>query len=928
MALSRSLAAILNPDRWRAIEELFDDAVSRPREERAAWIAYSTEGDSELYSEVMSLVASHEAATKKFMSEGIRDALESFHRINSKDYMESALIGPYRLIRELGSGGMGVVFLADRCDDQYTAQVAIKLIRPGMDTEFIVARFRRERQTLARLQHPNIARLLDGGTTDTGLPYFVMEYVDGLSLKDYIERHAVGLRGRIELFRQICSAVDYAHRNFVIHRDIKPGNIVIGDQGQLKLLDFGICKLLQSDLSSQIETRVQLLTPDYASPEQVCGEAVTLSTDIYSLGVVLYELMTHTLPHRFDNLSAKEIRQVISETKIVRPSLAVPEATGAHLLRGDIDIIVMRALEREPELRYQSVAQLAEDLRRHLANEPILARPPTLLYLSRKFIRRHTTLVAATALVMLALSVGLGISIKETRTAHRRLQEVQSLAGKLIFDVHDAIKELPGSTLARALVIQTGMDALDRVSESVKGDVKAEIDLAKSYRRLGDVQGYVLSANLGNIPAAMKSYQKALALLDDALSIRSGSQIAHAEQLMVYERIGRLESASGHARDAVSTIHQGLLLGEDFLAKGDTGFRLSLANLYIESAEAKRSVRDPAGSLQDASRSLQLAEQIRSSDPGYTDVTQTLATTYAAMGMAESSLGHMQEAEAHYRQGASEMEKIVASNPASVTGKRELMLAYGHIADLAGNPAMNNLGDRAGALAGYRRASQIGKELYEADRADQRAAADYAIVLSRLESLMDQEDPAARMSVQQESLRVLDAASGINPQNATLHVYQALELQHLGNSWMTRKNTAAAQDSYRSSIALAERTMHLGDMSAIGIFIASNGRLAESEVALGHRAEAVRSALQALQALPSSQLTPPQRLLLPRAYAVVGRTYVRLAESNMRLPEDRAQARSWLQKTLEAWRAVQGQSTFGEAHRREMQSIEDQLAKL
>ena len=338
----------MTPDRWQAIGELFDQALAAPTGERTALIDRVSGTDEEVRREVRSLLASHNAAPGGFVQKRIHVALESFQR-TSTAASTPARVGPYRLVRELGRGGMGAVFLAERDDDEYRAKVAVKLVRPGMDTEFILSRFRRERQTLARLQHPNISRLLDGGTTDHGLPYIVMEYIDGPWITTYAAQHKLGVEARIRLFLAVCSAVDYAHRNFIVHRDLKPSNILVDAAGVPKLLDFGICKLLVETVTAN-DTVAPLLTPRYASPEQIRGEAATTSSDIYSLGAVLYELLTGISPRRFENLTPLAIQRAL-ESPIVRPSAAVGEhapRAPARRRRGQHPLASSRRRARAP----------------------------------------------------------------------------------------------------------------------------------------------------------------------------------------------------------------------------------------------------------------------------------------------------------------------------------------------------------------------------------------------------------------------------------------------------------------------------------------------------------------------------------------------------------------------------------------------------
>jgi serine/threonine protein kinase len=438
----------MNPQRWQAVGELFDGALAVAAEERQVWIERACEGDDEVRSEVLSLLASYDAKPGGFVQHRIKSALDSFCATNPAA-PPPIRVGPYRFIRELGRGGMGAVFLAERDDKQYHSQVAIKLVRTGMDTEFIFARFRRERQTLARLQHPNIARLLDGGTTENGLPYIVMEYIDGPSLTRYAKQHQLEIPDRLRLFASVCTAVDYAHRNFVIHRDVKPGNILVGSDGIPKLLDFGICKLLQADVLSAADTTPGLHTPDYASPEQMSGKAATPMSDIYSLGVVLYELLTGVIPRDSEGDTPQAMGHTHGARPITLPSAAVRDNLVARQLSGDLDNIVMHALEAEPERRYESAAQLSEDLHRHLSNEPVHARPLTRGYRTLKFIRRNRVRVVAASAVVLALAAGLAVSVHQARLAHTRLREVyQSLVDQQIGDSLTASHDLQAAKQA------------------------------------------------------------------------------------------------------------------------------------------------------------------------------------------------------------------------------------------------------------------------------------------------------------------------------------------------------------------------------------------------------------------------------------------------------------------------------------------------
>jgi eukaryotic-like serine/threonine-protein kinase len=919
----------VNPGRWQAVGELFEQALSLPVGERTACIDRASDGDDDLRGEVNSLLASHKAAPGGFVQEKIKNAVISFHEMRVAEH-QATRIGPYRLIRELGHGGMGTVFLAERDDKQYKATVAIKLVRPGMDTEFILARFRRERQTLARLQHPNIAHLLDGGTTGDGLPYIVMEYVDGQVITQHAQQQKLDITARVILFLSVCSAVDYAHRNFVIHRDLKPGNVLVDSQGVPKLLDFGICKLLCADTLSAVsgeETMPGMMTPNYASPEQIRGEAVTLLSDVYSLGVLLYEMLSDKCPRRFASLTAQGIASGMQK-EIPLASAAVEDEVLARQLSGDLDNILMRALETEPQRRYDSAALFADDLRRYLLHEPVRARPQTRWYRALKFIRRNQGKVTAAAAMFVVLAGTLAVSLREAHIANTRLAQVRGLANKLVFDVHDAVHDLPGATPARQVIVQTAITYLDSVAAAVKGDPQAERELASAYRKLGDVQGNVVGANLGDPAGALVSYHKALVLMENIIRRKPSDAAAQTERLVLFHRIGTIQAYTKKTSDAVQTYQNAIRIGTPLIASADNPFKSALADLYIESCDAKRNMGDNQGSLQDASEALRLYREIEASGTATPAMLQSLATADAAVGMAESKLGRLQDALGHYREGTEQMEKLAASEPHNASLRRDLMLAYGHVADVSGNPNLENLGDQAGALQAYRRAAEIGKALYEADPANEQAGADYGIVLSRVATTMDNSDLKAKAAAHRESLQVLNNVARISPSNLSLQLYLAYGNQQLGDTLKMNRDFAAAEKAYSEAVTIADSARKSGQIGFVTLVVVSNLKLAQNSVARAHRSQALEFARRAFEAsanLPHGAVSP---FMAPRGQGAMGLTYAALVQSPLRQPGDREQALVWLSKSLETWHKVQAEPGFAAPHQREMREVEDALGTL
>ena len=515
----------MSPERWKSVGELFHTALEKPPEQRKPWVESACAGDVELRAEVLSLLGSDAVAGEGFIEKKVQPAVVSLLQANGQPAVP-ARVGPYRLVREVGRGGMGTVYLAERDDDEYQAQVAIKLVRRGMDTDVILNRFYRERQTLARLQHPNIGRLLDGGTTVEGYPYIVMEFVEGERITSYCQERNLSVFRKLTLFLSVCKAVSYAHRNFVVHRDVKPGNILVDKAGEVKLLDFGICKLLQGptpETDETVDVGLVALTPDYASPEQIRGDPITVASDTYSLAAVLYELLTGVKPHKIEDYTLRGMERAICETDILRPSLACTNKAVARQLKGDLDNILTVALEKDPRRRYESVDQFAEDIRRHLDYEPVKARPDSIRYRAGKFLRRRQGIVAATAAVLITLLAGVIVSARSARTANENLRLVRQLSNTFLFDVHDAVRNLPGATRARQLIVETGLKYLENLSRSAEGDADFQHELAAAYRRVGDVQGDVMNANLGYMKEALGSYQKALALLERGVKEGSAS---------------------------------------------------------------------------------------------------------------------------------------------------------------------------------------------------------------------------------------------------------------------------------------------------------------------------------------------------------------------------------------------------------------------
>jgi eukaryotic-like serine/threonine-protein kinase len=511
---------------------------------------------------------------------------QSTRTVSPQDRPADRRIGPYRILRELGHGGMGTVYLAVRADEQFHKRVALKVIRSGADSDEVVRHFKRERQILASLDHPNVARLLDGGTTDDGLPYFVMEYIEGEPFLGYCDSRNLPIPERLRLFQQIGSAVQYAHRNLVVHRDIKPGNILVAADGTPKLLDFGIAKLLNPELAGEAPSATAMaMTPEYASPEQARGDRITTATDVYSLGVVLYELLTGHHPYRLASRQALDVLKAISDQEPEKPSTAVdrteertapqggslvrltPESVARtregtpdklkRRLRGDLDNILMLALRKEPQRRYASVEAFSDDIRRFLEGLPVAARKPTVRYRASKFVRRHVTGVAA-AIALVVLLAGFAVAMaaqsarvarerdmaeKERATAQRERETAQRVSTFLVdlFKVSDPSEARGNSVTAR--------EVLD------KGAAK----MATELKDQPEVRG-TLMHTMGTVYLNLGLYDRAIALLQDAVQTKKaflGSEHLEVAKSLnnlanVIRRTGDYARAEGLHREALA----------------------------------------------------------------------------------------------------------------------------------------------------------------------------------------------------------------------------------------------------------------------------------------------------------------------------------------------------------------------------------------
>jgi eukaryotic-like serine/threonine-protein kinase len=611
----------VDPDRWRVIERVLDEALAHDPKQWQAVLDQTCSHDPELRAEVESLLRQASNAESFLASPplAMAAAIVAESKADRGDADAAGRrIGAYRLIKEIGRGGMSRVFLAERADGQFEQRVAVKLLRPGLDSELDQARFRAERQILAALNHPDIARLFDGGLADDGVPYLVLEYVEGKTISVYCDDRKLSAIDRLELFLPVLDAVQYAHRNLVVHRDLKPSNILVTADGAVKLLDFGLAKLLEptGDDVSITQTGQRWMTPEYAAPEQVRAETVTTSTDVYQLGAVLYELLTGAPPFGRRSRGLHELEAAIMRDEPRPPSIV---AGGRKELRGDVDAILLKALRKEPERRFASAADLRDDIERFLHSQPVRARPDTRLYRIRKFIRRNAVATTAATLAAVALVVATLVSMRDTREARRaRDHAEQALRRSRASIAFEALlfKLLPagGTPMTYDQLIARGRQVLER---QYRGDPVSRMELGIQF-----AQHYLQQ---GNDSAGLLLVSRSVALADSVPDAQMQAR-TRCEMAYAYARSGRPDSALAwlaRARPFVAKLHdvEGGTLDACQGAEGDalTGSRPdSAAQLYRAVAARMVAAGDTvdqnyASILNDVGRALNLAHRDRES---------------------------------------------------------------------------------------------------------------------------------------------------------------------------------------------------------------------------------------------------------------------------------------------------------------------------
>lgn len=738
----------------------------------------------------------------------------------------------------LAQGGMGAVYAGVQIEEGFHRKVAVKVVKPELASRGVMQRFFQERQVLASLDHPNVARLLEAGTTREGSPYLVMEFVEGERINDYCESRQLDYIQRLRLFITVCDAVQYAHQRLVVHRDIKPGNIMVSADGTPKLLDFGIAKLMtpaedETVLAPGLTAGGDApMTPMYASPEQVRNEPVTTSTDIYSLAILLYELLTGSLPYEFKQMTAAGFERTITETEPTPLSQAAfkrplaPTESEAKLRKrfsGELDVILMTALRKEPARRYASVYQFADDIRRHLNGEPVLAHKDSVGYRVGKFVRRHKGGVAAAALAVLSLAAAAvvstyfaGVAREEKAIAERRFKETRELATYFLTDLDDAIRR--GETKARSELVEKGVGYLRRLSEEAAGDVSLQQDVLRGYVKMGDILGNPFGPNLGDKDRARATYEQALAI--GLRYARGGPPAALKDELaLIRKKIADLDSVSGK-RDAALQAY--LDAEKVFTGLELADVRYQIGWLLSQTGKAKEALEAFRGAMS-------VAASVIEKDPASAKARDVLARSAERVGQTLTGMGDLPGAIENLQAALRSHERSLAAEPQSSAARRRVWSASILLGD-----AYRRSGQYPAAEAALLRAISISEQQRLADPTNNQHRIDYFMARGRLCSLLEEQPSRRNVAHTATAALFRDLKSIVDSGKAT-----QFEIDQY--TWNLLTTPFADLRDFQAALPLVERALQQqpNDPRVLDM-------LARAQFGLGRRADAVATEKRAL----------------------------------------------------------------------------------
>jgi len=854
------------------------------------------------------------------------------------------VIGRYLLLQKIGEGGMGEVWLAEQTEP-VRRHVALKLIKAGMDTREVVARFESERQAVALMDHPAIAKVFDAGYTPAGRPYFVMEYVAGTPITDYCDKHRLTTAQRMELFTRVCEGVQHAHQKAVIHRDLKPSNILVSEvdgKPAPRIIDFGVAKATSQWPNA--ETRYTHLgaivgTLGYMSPEQADseGEDIDTRSDVYSLGVILYELLVGAPPFDFRKLPYDVILRRLRTEDALRPSAKLRTLNGdsavaaqnrgagvpalKRQLKGDADAIALKALEKDRNRRYAAPSELAADIGRYLRNEPVLARPASAAYRARKYIRRHrmgVAIAAAGLLLLMVFAVFQAFQLRritrERALAEQRAADLVDLANRTLFDVHTAIAPLPGALAARRTIVQTTLDYLERLEHEGRRDERTQRVLSDAYYKVGMIQGDPFNASLQDFDGARQSLHKAEALLAPLYRARSNDADLMESWVETESALAALAGQSNQRQPAVQALLKLLPIAHQLgvLRPGDSRAASLEAFIYWQLADLTQA-DDASRALDYCKQEIGLLRGLIARFPLDASLKPDLGVALGMAAGAEMRKGNLERAAELYRQSINSREELIRADPNDVSLQRSLMVVYGNYAAVLGIPWMPNMGRPQEAREACTRAVGIARRLVNADAQNVTARMDLGRSLTRLGSI----DPPRgaideSLASLREAIAVLEAARTSKQKAFSTAGDLSLAHEYVGHRLESLGRKVEATQEFKEALAIGEPFVSTGN-NAIVVGVLANEEALALLYASPYRAAALDYATRAVT-LARKQTSGPAdnyRGRLAKALYVLASVQLK---SN-----DRASAHETASQAAAMWRLIENRGVLSMS-RKEMQA--------
>jgi serine/threonine protein kinase len=849
----------MQTENWDRINKALQDVLEVEPSKRKEYLEQANL-DDDVLKEVESLLGFEEEAAAAFNLSAVEFSKDFVDDDDSESPIIGQEFGVYKVVRELGFGGMGSVYLAERIDGKFKQKVALKLLKREMNTSTLRRRFEQERDILASLEHPNIARLLDAGTTEDKIPFIAMEYIEGSPIDEYCQEQNLSLNERLDLFRKVCLAVNFAHRNLVVHRDLKPSNILVTKDGTPKLLDFGISKIINREFESvnlATVTKMGVMTPSYASPEQLRGKSVTTATDIYSLGVILYELLSGQRPFQAEEGDISKIQLAVLEDDPPLPSFLMEsvseklkqlsdsktiveefenpglgEATvpledvtkrnvlqetrpqriqiKPQYLKGDLDNIILKSLQKEPERRYSSAENFSEDIRRHQEGKPVTARPDKFSYRAGKFIKRNRLGVIAGSLILLVIIAGIMATLWQARIAQeerikaeKRFNDVRSLANSFLFEITPEIENLNGSTRAKELLVKRALEYLDSLASEAGNDPVLQRELAAAYEKVGDVQGNPFQANIGDMKGAIESYEKAR-IIRQNLFENNPEDIDLKSELAINSQLsGDVFYTTGDIQKASERYQQALDLQKEVLTRrpSDSKSKQNVAAAYyaLGTTYFWNSKLDEA--IENYTSAREILNSLSLAQPQDEIIKDKLANTFIRIGETQAWQSNLKDSEQNILKGLNMIKPIAEKNPNNANFRNSLWTA-----NVKAGEVYLDLEKFDKSLEHYQKALELAKAAAASDPNNVTAKYNLAMSFNKVSDALDSSGNGKEaLTHAEQALTLQKAISAADSKNFGILHQMANTYKRMGYAYTTMQDLQGARTSYENALGQYEK---------------------------------------------------------------------------------------------------------------------------